>query len=183
MSNESFFDKVKDFVTGHPEQADQGLDKAEEIINERTGGKYAEQIDKGDDLVSEQLGLPDDEASASTPEPARRPETHRRSPATHAHAGDRPGAATRADADRADPDAAGARPGPGTDVAARDGPGGRAGHLRRDRARPPDGPAAVPGPGLGQASASLISASTVPLVTVAPTSAVRPATRRRPCGR
>ena len=35
MSNESFFDKVKDFVKGHPEQADQGLDKAGEFLDER----------------------------------------------------------------------------------------------------------------------------------------------------
>ena len=41
--------KAKDFVKGHPEQAEQGLDKAEELINERTGGKYADQVDQGSD--------------------------------------------------------------------------------------------------------------------------------------
>ena len=69
MSNESFFDRVKDFITGHPEQADQGLDKVEEIIDERTGGQYSEQVAKGDDIVREQLGIPDDEATV--PEPRR----------------------------------------------------------------------------------------------------------------
>ena len=73
MSNESFFDKVKDFVKGHPEQADQGLDKAGEFLDERTGGQYSEHIAKGDDLVREQFGIPDDAASAPTPEPAPAP--------------------------------------------------------------------------------------------------------------
>ncbi|MFI5075330.1 MAG: antitoxin, partial [Actinomycetales bacterium] len=67
MSNESFFDKVKDFITGHPEQADQGLDKAEQVLDERTGGQYTEQIDKGDDVVRERLGLPDDETTVPEP--------------------------------------------------------------------------------------------------------------------
>ena len=67
MSNESFFDRVKDFITGHPEQADQGLDKVEEIIDERTGGQYSEQVAQGDDVVREQLGIPDDEATVPEP--------------------------------------------------------------------------------------------------------------------
>ena len=73
MSNESFFDRVKDFIQGHPEQADQGLDKAEEILDERTGGQYAEQIAKGDDVVREQLGIPEDQATVPTPEPVPDP--------------------------------------------------------------------------------------------------------------
>jgi hypothetical protein len=69
MSNESFFDKVKDFITGHPEQADQGLDKAAEVVDERTGGRYSEQIAKGDDMVRERLGIPEDEATLPEPSP------------------------------------------------------------------------------------------------------------------
>ena len=67
MSNESFFDRVKDFITGHPEQADQGLDKVEEIIDERTGGQYSEQVAQGDDVVREQLGIPDGEGTVPEP--------------------------------------------------------------------------------------------------------------------
>ncbi len=73
MSNESFFDKVKDFVKGHPEQADQGLDKVGEFLDGRTGGQYSEHIAKGDALVREQFGIPDDAASVPTPEPAPAP--------------------------------------------------------------------------------------------------------------
>ena len=67
--------KAKDFIKGHPEQAEQGLDKAEEMINQRTGGKYADKIDRGADAVREQLGLPADEATQppTTPEPVPGP--------------------------------------------------------------------------------------------------------------
>ncbi|MEP6649025.1 MAG: antitoxin [Lapillicoccus sp.] len=73
MSNESFFDKVKDFVKGHPEQADQGLDKAEEILNERTGGQYSEKVVQGDDAVRQQLGIPEDEGTIPVPDPTPGP--------------------------------------------------------------------------------------------------------------
>lgn len=73
MSNESFFDKVKDFIQGHPEQADQGLDKAEEVLDERTGGQYSEQIAKGDDMVRERLGVPEDQATVPVPDPTPGP--------------------------------------------------------------------------------------------------------------
>jgi hypothetical protein len=58
--------KAKDFVKGHPEQAQQGLDKAEELINERTEGKYADKIDQGSDKVKETLGLPPDADAEGT---------------------------------------------------------------------------------------------------------------------
>jgi len=74
-----WIEKAKDFIKGHPEQAGQGIDKAEEIINERTGGKYADQLDQGTDKVREGLGLPPESADAETvpapsPEPAPTPE-------------------------------------------------------------------------------------------------------------
>lgn len=73
MSNEGFIDKVKDFIRGHPEQADQGLDKGEEILNERTGGKYSEQVGKGDDIARQQLGVPED-STTPQPDPAPSPQ-------------------------------------------------------------------------------------------------------------
>ena len=91
------FDKVKDFVTGHPEQADQGLDKAEEVLDERTGGQHSEQIAQGEGMVRERLGMPDGETTV--PEPGDPPATPRR---PHAHAGNRPRTADGADTDRAE---------------------------------------------------------------------------------
>ena len=69
--------KAKDFVKGHPEQAQQGLDKAEELIDERTGGKYADQVDQGSDKLKATLGLPperrghDPAGCSEPPVPAR----------------------------------------------------------------------------------------------------------------
>jgi len=64
--------KVKDFIKGHPDQAEQGLDKAEQVIDEKTGGQYAEQVDQATDAVKEQVGLPPD-GPATTPPAAPEP--------------------------------------------------------------------------------------------------------------
>jgi hypothetical protein len=69
MSNESFFDKVKDFIQGHPAQADQGLHNASEVLDERTGGRYSERIAKGDDIARERFGIPEDQATLPEPSP------------------------------------------------------------------------------------------------------------------
>ncbi len=52
----SFLDKAKDFADQHDEQVDQGLDKAGEQIDERTGNKYSEQIDKGVGQAQQRTG-------------------------------------------------------------------------------------------------------------------------------
>jgi len=70
MSNEGIFDKVKDFLTGHPEQAGQGLDRAEHLVNERTGGTYSQQVTQGGDMVRQQLGV-DDGPPDGQPGPTR----------------------------------------------------------------------------------------------------------------
>lgn len=41
------FDKAKDLVNEHNEQVDQGIDKAAEIIDEKTGGQHTEKIQQG----------------------------------------------------------------------------------------------------------------------------------------
>ncbi len=69
----SWIDKAKDFIKGHPDQAKGAVEKAEDLINERTGGGYADQVDQGSDALGEQLGLPPDREDvppSSTPEPA-----------------------------------------------------------------------------------------------------------------
>ena len=40
-------DKVADAVDQHSERIDSAIDKAGELANEKTGGKYADQIDAG----------------------------------------------------------------------------------------------------------------------------------------
>lgn len=65
----SWIEKAKDFIKGHPDQAKNAAEKVEDLINEKTGGKYADHIDKGSDALGEQLGLPPDPEDAPAPTP------------------------------------------------------------------------------------------------------------------
>jgi hypothetical protein len=51
--------KAKGLVAGHEKQVEQAVEKAGDLIDDRTGDKYAGQVDKGQDFVEEQLGLPE----------------------------------------------------------------------------------------------------------------------------
>ncbi|MQA24856.1 MAG: antitoxin [Micromonosporaceae bacterium] len=44
---ENMKDKGKEAAKQHGDKVDQGLEKGKEIADEKTGGKYSEQIDKG----------------------------------------------------------------------------------------------------------------------------------------
>jgi hypothetical protein len=54
-----FMDKAKKLASEHSEQADQGLDKAAEMVGEKTGGKYDSQIQAGEQKVEDYLGVQD----------------------------------------------------------------------------------------------------------------------------
>jgi hypothetical protein len=51
-----FLKKAKDFADQHEEQVDQGIERAGDQIDERTGNKYGEQIDKGVAAAQERTG-------------------------------------------------------------------------------------------------------------------------------
>ncbi|MDG4760633.1 antitoxin [Micromonospora sp. WMMD710] len=51
-----FMDKAKDVADKHDKQVDQGLDKAGDMADKRTGGKYDDQIDKGVDQAQARTG-------------------------------------------------------------------------------------------------------------------------------
>jgi hypothetical protein len=51
-----FLDKAKQFADQHDEQVDQGLQKAGDQLDQRTGDKYTEQIDKGVDFAQQHTG-------------------------------------------------------------------------------------------------------------------------------
>ena len=42
-----FMDKAKEIADQHDEQVDQGLEKAGDFADQKTGGKYGSQIDQG----------------------------------------------------------------------------------------------------------------------------------------
>ena len=51
-----FLDKAKDAADQHDEQVDQGLDKAGDVADQKTGGKFDNQIDKGVDAAQQRTG-------------------------------------------------------------------------------------------------------------------------------
>jgi hypothetical protein len=53
-------EKAKDLASGHEDQAKAALDKAGDLIDEKTGDKYKDQVDKGQEFVGEKLGLDED---------------------------------------------------------------------------------------------------------------------------
>jgi hypothetical protein len=66
----SSFDNMKDqgedFLEQHRDQADAGIDKAGDAIDERTGGEHSEQIDQGAQRAKDALGnLGQDDAAQS----------------------------------------------------------------------------------------------------------------------
>lgn len=54
-----FMDKAKDFADQHDKQVDQGIDKAGEMADKRTEGRYDQQIDKGVDMAQQRTGQGD----------------------------------------------------------------------------------------------------------------------------
>lgn len=59
------FDELKNKAMGmakeHSEQVGQGIDKAREFVDEKTGGQHSEQIQQGADKLKEAIGGQQDE--------------------------------------------------------------------------------------------------------------------------
>ena len=71
-----YVEKAKDHARDNPEQARSAIDKVEDLIDDRTGGRFSDIVDKGGDLLEEHLGLPDpgpEPGPAPTPTPAPAP--------------------------------------------------------------------------------------------------------------
>ena len=62
------FDKAKDALSEHSEHVDTGIDKAGDLVDERTGGKYAEHVDTGQDFASDRIREYAGDQPESTPE-------------------------------------------------------------------------------------------------------------------
>jgi hypothetical protein len=60
----SFFGKAKDLLRQHGDKVDQGLDKAAELVDQKTGGKHRDKIDR---VVSEAKKRTGDGNGAATP--------------------------------------------------------------------------------------------------------------------
>lgn len=49
-------DQARDYVEQQDEQIDRGIEKAGDMVNERTGGRYEEQVDRGVDMMQAGTG-------------------------------------------------------------------------------------------------------------------------------
>jgi hypothetical protein len=51
-----FLDDAKKFIDEHDDQVDQAIEKAGDLVDDKTGGKFAGQVDKVQDLAEEKTG-------------------------------------------------------------------------------------------------------------------------------
>jgi hypothetical protein len=49
------FDKAKDALSGQEDKVDAGIEKAGDMVDDRTEGKYAEQVDQGQEMGRDKL--------------------------------------------------------------------------------------------------------------------------------
>ncbi|MFX4272090.1 antitoxin [Propionibacteriaceae bacterium Y1685] len=61
------FNKGKDLAGEHSEQVSQGIDKGQDFVNEKTGGKYEEQVTQGGDFIEGQLGTGEGQQGEAPP--------------------------------------------------------------------------------------------------------------------
>jgi hypothetical protein len=54
-----FADEAKKFASEHSEQADEAFDKAEQFVDEKTGNKYGNQLQSGENAAEKYLGVED----------------------------------------------------------------------------------------------------------------------------
>lgn len=52
----SMMDKLKNMLKGHEDQAGKGVDKAGDMVDEKTQGKYSSQVDSVQDRMKQQFG-------------------------------------------------------------------------------------------------------------------------------
>ncbi|MGW9302823.1 MULTISPECIES: antitoxin [Streptomyces] len=52
----SAMDKIKKMLKGHEDQAGKGVDKAGDMVDDRTQGKYSGQVDSAQDRLKQQFG-------------------------------------------------------------------------------------------------------------------------------
>lgn len=49
-------DQIKDAADGHENEIKQGIDMVGDFIDDKTDGKYADQVDQAQDFLKDQLG-------------------------------------------------------------------------------------------------------------------------------
>ena len=49
-------DQIKGAVVGHEAEVNQAIDQVGDLVDEKTGGQYAAQVDQAQEFVKDQLG-------------------------------------------------------------------------------------------------------------------------------
>ena len=61
-------DKVKDLLDGHEDKVDQGIEKAGDLVDDKTGGKYEDKVDIAQEKAGDALdSLGGDDKPAAPP--------------------------------------------------------------------------------------------------------------------
>ena len=61
MGWKDWFSKGKDVAADNKEAVEDGIDKAGDMIDDKTGGQHSEHVDKGQDMAKDYVeGLPED---------------------------------------------------------------------------------------------------------------------------
>lgn len=63
----SAMDKIKNMLKGHEEHVSKGVDKAGDMIDDRTQGKYRDKVDTGQDKLKQQFGSDRDQGGQPPP--------------------------------------------------------------------------------------------------------------------
>lgn len=65
------FDDIKNTAESHPDQVGAGIDRAGDMVDERTGGQHAAQVDQAQEFLKDRVGQPaTDPTGAPASEPA-----------------------------------------------------------------------------------------------------------------
>ena len=56
MGFDEMKEKAKDMLGQHGDKAEEGIDKARDFADEKTGGKHSDQLDKAADQAKNRLG-------------------------------------------------------------------------------------------------------------------------------
>lgn len=49
-------DKAKDLINQHEDKVDQGIEKAGDMVDDKTGGKFSGQVDQGQQFLEDKTG-------------------------------------------------------------------------------------------------------------------------------
>ncbi len=63
-------DKIQDLLDGNDDKVEDGIDKAADVADDKTGGDYTDQIDGGAEQAKDALGVDEPAAPAAPEAPA-----------------------------------------------------------------------------------------------------------------